>query len=210
MTGPLVVVLATGNAGKARELAGLLGGSFDVRTMPGSVALPAETGLTFAANARLKADAVFAALGRCVAVLADDSGLEVAALDGRPGVLSARYAGEGASDAENVTKLLLELAGRQDRESRFVCALCLVLPDDHAAANGSRVVEVEGSLDGVITRTPLGTGGFGYDPVFQPDGWEITLAQGSPANKDSVSHRGSAARALVARLIGQGLMSDGS
>lgn len=210
MTGPLVVVLATGNAGKARELADLLGGSFDVRTMPGSVALPAETGFTFAANARLKADAVFAALGRCVAVLADDSGLEVAALDGRPGVLSARYAGEGASDAENVTKLLLELAGRQDRDARFACALCLVLPDDQATANGPRVVEVEGSLDGVITRIPLGTGGFGYDPVFQPEGWEITLAQGSPANKDSVSHRGSAARALVARLTEQRSVSDGS
>jgi XTP/dITP diphosphohydrolase len=210
MTGSLVVVLATGNAGKARELACLLGDTFDVRTMPGSVSLPAETGQNFVANARLKAEAVFAALGGCVAVLADDSGLEVASLDGAPGVLSARYAGEGAGDAENVDKLLLELVGRQDREARFACALCLVLPGDHVTANGPRVVEVEGLLDGVITMTPLGTGGFGYDPVFQPDGWEITLAQSYPADKDSVSHRGSAARALVARLIEQGLMSDGS
>jgi XTP/dITP diphosphohydrolase len=210
MTASLVVVLATGNVGKARELTGLLADNFDVRTMPGSVTLPAETGRTFAANARLKAEAVFAALGGRVAVLGDDSGLEVAALDGRPGVLSARYAGERAGDAENVGKLLLELTGRQDRQARFVCALCLVLPNDQAITSRSRLTEVEGVLDGVITMAPRGTGGFGYDPVFQPNGWEITLAQGSPASKDLVSHRGSAARALVARLTEQGLMSDGS
>ena len=210
MTAPIVVVLATGNAGKTRELAGLLGDTFAVQPMPGSIALPAETGRTFAANARLKAEAVFAALGRRYPVLADDSGLEVAALEGCPGVLSARYAGEGASDAENVEKLLLELTGRQDRKARFVCALCLVLPDDQAIPSDCRLIEVEGVLDGVITVAPRGTGGFGYDPVFQPDGWEVTLAQGSPASKDLISHRGSAARALVARLAEQRLVSDGS
>ena len=194
---PTVVVLATGNAGKAREFGRLFGGAFEVRVMPASVGLPEETGETFAANARLKAEAVFRALGGDVAVLADDSGLEVGALGGRPGVLSARYAGERAGDADNVAKLLAELAGGADRRARFVCSLCLLLPR-------GRRVEVEGFSLGTITRAPRGEDGFGYDPVFQPGGWQLTLAEASPEDKDRVSHRGAAARELLRRLSREG------
>jgi XTP/dITP diphosphohydrolase len=218
---PVDLVLATRNPGKAREFARLLERVFSVRPLPPAVALPHETGPTFAANARLKAEAVFSVLGGEVAVLADDSGLEVAALDGRPGVLSARYAGDDARDEENVGKLLAELSGRADRTARFVCALCLALPPEQPAegptervAKGPverpggrpgpdaapRLFEARGVLEGVITQTPRGTEGFGYDPVFQPRGWERTLSEASPADKDGVSHRGAAARALLARL----------
>ena len=191
------VVLATGNAGKVREFNRLLAGAFEVRPLPAGVALPAETGDTFVANARLKAQSAFDALGGDQAVLADDSGLEVAALGGRPGIFSARFAGEGASDADNVAKLLRELSAASDRSARFVCALCLILPP-------SRMTEVEGVTKGSITLAPRGEDGFGYDPVFQPEGWEATLAEASPEDKDRVSHRGAAARALLDHLARQG------
>jgi len=200
VSAPLVVVLATGNAGKAREFARLLAGACEVRLMPPDVELPAETAPTFRGNARLKAEAVFAALRGEVAVLADDSGLEVAALGGRPGILSARFAGAEAGDEANVAKLLDELSGRAAREARFVCSLCLILPDAAGTGEDSRVLEVEGFSPGTITLAPRGADGFGYDPVFQPDGWTKTLAEAAPADKDRVSHRGAAARALVALL----------
>ncbi|OFW58135.1 MAG: hypothetical protein A2133_01575 [Actinobacteria bacterium RBG_16_64_13] len=209
----LSLVLATSNPGKVREFGRLLGGSVNVRAMSPTVALPAESGDTFRANARLKAEAVFGAMEGRVAVLADDSGLEVAALSGRPGVLSARFAGEGASDDENVTKLLRELACAREREALFVCSLCLVLPATPAAGERSDVavlVEVEGVSAGMIMETPRGTDGFGYDPVFQPQGWSRTLAEASPEDKDRVSHRGAAARALLAALAARGLVSRGS
>jgi non-canonical purine NTP pyrophosphatase (RdgB/HAM1 family) len=120
VSGPTVVVLATRNAGKAREFDRLLEGAFDLRTLRADIALPEETGETFAENARLKAETVFAALGGSTAVLADDSGLQVTALRGAPGVQSARYAGENARDEENVQKLLAELRGRGDRTARFL------------------------------------------------------------------------------------------
>jgi XTP/dITP diphosphohydrolase len=200
-----VVVLATGNAGKVREFSRLLGGAFEARPLPAGVGLPLETGDTFAANARLKAVSVFAALGGDHAVLADDSGLEVAALGGRPGIFSARFAGECASDADNVAKLLVELSVASDRSARFVCALCLVMPagPDQADGEGWRAIEVEGVTNGSITLVSRGDDGFGYDPVFQPEGWELTLAEASPADKDAVSHRGAAARALLDRLARQ-------
>ncbi len=207
---PLVVVLATGNLGKAREFTRLLGGAFEVQTMPAYVRLPEETGRAFAANARLKAETVFAALGGMVAVLADDSGLEVAALGGRPGVLSARFAGEGAGDEANVNLLLHELSGEADRAARFVCALCLVLPNERRSMGSPLVVEVEGVSEGTITPSPRGTEGFGYDPVFQPFGWSVTLAEASPESKDQVSHRGAATRALLARLVEEGLVPHGA
>jgi non-canonical purine NTP pyrophosphatase (RdgB/HAM1 family) len=200
----LPVVLATGNAGKVREFARLFADAFAAQPLPQGVELPSETGESFAANARLKADHVFGALGGMQAVLADDSGLEVAALGGRPGIFSARYAGERAGDADNVAKLLAELESSPDRSARFVCALCLVLPVDSAIGSRDRctVVEVEGVTRGSITRAPRGVDGFGYDPVFQPDGWELTLAEASPQAKDGVSHRGAAARALL-ECLGQ-------
>ena len=205
------VVLATGNAGKVREFDRLLAGAFNVLPLPAGVALPAETGRTFAANARLKAQAVFESLGGVRAVLADDSGLEVSALGGRPGIFSARFAGERATDGENVAKLLAEVDGAADRRAQFVCALCLVVPEDGAAGAGGagaesayRLLEVEGVTEGTITFAPRGLDGFGYDPVFQPTGWEFTLAEASPADKDRVSHRGAAARALLDCIDRQG------
>ncbi|NLV71677.1 MAG: RdgB/HAM1 family non-canonical purine NTP pyrophosphatase [Actinobacteria bacterium] len=201
------IFLATGNRGKVWEFGRLLGGSLDIRPMPDTIVLPEETGRTFAENARAKAEWVFAALEGAEAVLADDSGLEVEALDGRPGVQSARYAGVDATDEANVTKLLQDLARCSDRRARFVCRLCLILPGPGADQEGPEVIEVEGRSSGRIMDAPQGTGGFGYDPVFLPEGWAITLAQASPEEKDQVSHRGAAARALLdvlrdRRLVG--------
>ncbi len=198
------MVLASRNRGKAREFERLLGDTFTVRPLPAAVVLPQEVGQTFAENARLKAEAVWNALGGRQAVLADDSGLEVASLGGRPGVHSARFAGETAGDEENVAKLLDELVGMSNREARFVCALCLLLPNDQD--NGSKTfqrIEVEGYCEGTITVLPRGAHGFGYDPVFRPAGWEATLAEADPQTKDLVSHRGAAARALLAHLASE-------
>ncbi len=211
MTVPLAVVLATRNQGKAREFARLLEGAFAVRTVPESITLPEETGKTFAQNARLKAEKVFGALGRQAAVLADDSGLQVAALGGKPGVQSARYAGDHATDEENVQRLLAALSGHAERTARFVCALCFVLPPGQSGPGAtSRVFAAEGLLEGTITAFPRGHDGFGYDPVFEPAGWHVTLAEANPLDKDAVSHRGAAARALLARLREEGVISDGS
>ena len=203
MSEPPVVVLATRNAGKAREFDRLLEGAFEVRALRADIALPEETGETFAENACVKAEGVFAALGGSTAVLADDSGLQVTALSGAPGVQSARYAGESARDEENVQKLLAALRGRGDRTARFVCVLCLVLPvppiGPSTQVTPARFM-AEGHVEGMITRAPRGSDGFGYDPVFQPLGWSETLAEADPIRKDTVSHRGAAARALLARL----------
>jgi XTP/dITP diphosphohydrolase len=139
-------------------------------------------------------------------VLADDSGLEVAKLAGRPGVLSARFAGDGATDEENLAKLLYELREEQDRSARFVCRLCLILTDPLARRAGVGSLEAEGVLDGRITWSPRGSDGFGYDPVFLPAGWDLTLAEADPADKDGVSHRGMASRALVRRMLELDLM----
>jgi len=207
----LPVVLATRNAGKAREFARLLGPAFALRPLPPDAPLPAETGRTFAENAALKARVVASALQEEVAVLADDSGLEVTALGGAPGVRSARFAGEGATDAANVEKLLSALGDTDQRAARFVCALALWLPGrtsgEARPALSARLVTAEGVLEGEITRTPAGSNGFGYDPIFRPRGWEQTLAQGRPEDKDRVSHRAAAAASLRDRLGRQGLLS---
>ncbi len=214
MTTPLAVVLATGNRGKAREFGRLLGEAMVVDPLPPGVTLPEETGRTFAANARLKAESAYSALQGRTAVLADDSGLEVKALGGRPGVLSARFAGPGASDELNVAKLLGELAGSDDRGARFVCCLCLVLPgrpvEGSAALDGAERIEVVGETEGTISIAPRGEDGFGYDPVFQPHGWRFTLAEATPEDKDRVSHRGAAARALLYALEERGVLSHGA
>jgi XTP/dITP diphosphohydrolase len=199
MQAAIPVILATGNAGKVREFDRLFTGVFEVLPLPLGVALPEETGATFAENAKLKAQKVFEGLGGRQAVLADDSGLQVTALGGRPGIYSARYAGDNATDAENVAKLLGELDGAADRGARFACALCLALPACADASAGT-FIEVEGFTSGSITLEPRGLDGFGYDPVFQPEGWGQTLAEASPGDKDAVSHRGAAARALLDRL----------
>lgn len=190
----LRLVVATRNPGKAREFGRLLGEGFVVEALSASVTLPEETGQTFAENALLKARAAAAALGGRVAVLADDSGVAVAALGGLPGVRSARFAGEGANDQANNRKLLAALAGSSDRSARYVCALAVVLP-------GEEVVTAEGELTGSIVLEPRGAGGFGYDPLFRPDGWDMTLAEADGAQKDAVSHR---ARAVAAVRRGLG------
>lgn len=207
VSGPLVVVLATGNAGKAREFDRLLEPVLSVEALPPGVILPPETGQTFYENARLKAQSVFAALEGQTAVLADDSGLEVGALQGRPGLQSARFAGKGATDSENVAKLLGELEGSDDRWARFVCSLVLLLPSEPGDGGSACEVAVEGYSEGSITRVPRGADGFGYDPVFQPNGWKNTLAEATPEEKDHVSHRGAAARALL--LVVSGLPTAG-
>lgn len=187
-----------------------------MEALPPDVEMPKESGKTFAENARLKAEGVFEALGGQFAALADDSGLEVAALDGKPGVQSARYAGEGATDGDNVSKLLAEMAAAEDRSARFVCSLCLVLPFADAGAPecgdyGDRVIiEASATVKGVIEQAPRGTRGFGYDPVFRPEEWTETLGEASIDQKDLVSHRGAAARALLQRMRTEGWLPGGS
>ncbi len=186
-------ILATANAHKVQELAAILAGAgagIELLPLPAGVTLPEETGTTFLANARLKARAVVAATGQVA--LADDSGLEVDALGGDPGVLSARYAGAGADDAANNAKLLAELAGIHgpNRRARFRCVLVLAGP-------GVPEVVAQGALEGFVLPSLRGAGGFGYDSLFQPEGDARSLAEYAPAEKHRVSHRGQAARQLL-------------
>jgi XTP/dITP diphosphohydrolase len=192
---PPFLVVATRNSGKSREFErSLTGLPFSVvgldRFPP--FAAPAETGGTFAANALIKARDAFFRTGHCA--LADDSGLAVDALGGAPGVFSARYAGPDASDADNVAALLAALRETPDdrRGARFVCVLALV-------GDGFEETFV-GDCAGTIRRTPSGNSGFGYDPVFQPDGRSRTFAEMSAAEKFALSHRGAAVRRLRAFL----------
>jgi XTP/dITP diphosphohydrolase len=184
------LVLATRNAHKAREFAALLA-PHDVLALPPEVQLPPETGDTFAANALDKARAAAGATG--LPAIADDSGIEAAALGGAPGVRSARFAGEDASDEENLAKLLREAPAGS--ALAYVCALAYV------DAGGSAHV-VEGRCGGTLAAAPRGDGGFGYDPAFLPDDISDgrTMAELEPAQKDAISHRGRAARALLAHL----------
>jgi XTP/dITP diphosphohydrolase len=152
-----------------------------------------ETGETYLANAALKARAVAAALGE--AALADDSGIEVDALGGRPGVRSARYAGERATDEENLHELLRALKGVPGggRTARYRCLAVLASPD-------GTTTSAEGVCEGTLLNAGRGAGGFGYDPVFVPAGWERTMAELPPEEKDRISHRGKAFRALRAAI----------
>jgi XTP/dITP diphosphohydrolase len=189
---PLLV--ATRNEHKLRELREALPG-VELEPLPAGVELPPEEGDTFAANATGKARAAREATGR--AAIADDSGIEAAALGGRPGVHSARFAGEGASDEANLAKLLSELAESEDRRVTYVCVIALV--DEAGVAS-----LFEGRCEGTLAREPQGSGGFGYDPAFVPDDTgpedERTMAELAPAEKNAISHRGRAARALAAAL----------
>ena len=192
------LLLATRNSHKTREFAAILGGEFVVRDLAHESLMPAiaETGVTFAENAILKAVATSRQFSDDL-VVADDSGLEVDALNGTPGVYSARYAGEGASDQENVAKLLANLAARagsQPFSARFRCLLAL-------ARDGKVLRTFEGVVEGVIVDTPRGTAGFGYDPVFQPVGSNQTFAELSPAEKNRISHRARAIRLLRTYLL---------
>lgn len=190
------LVLATGNVGKQRELAALLAPRGCEIVLQAALGIPAaqETGLTFEANALLKARHAAQLSG--LPALADDSGLEVDALDGRPGVISARYAGAHASDADNLALLLEELTGVPAalRTARYRCVIAFVRsPRDPAPLIAS------GSWEGSIASAPRGTGGFGYDPIFLPEHEERTVAQMGAAEKNAVSHRAGALAALVAQ-----------
>jgi XTP/dITP diphosphohydrolase len=187
------LVLATRNAGKLRELARILGTQValtGLEEFPDAPDVP-ETGATFEANALLKARAIAGHTGLPAA--ADDSGLCVDALGGMPGVLSARWAGRHGDDKANLDLVLAQVADVPDARlrARFVCAAALVVP-----GNAVREVVVTGSLDGRLVRVPRGTGGFGYDPIFLPDGFSQMTAEA----KDAISHRGRAFRALVPYL----------
>jgi XTP/dITP diphosphohydrolase len=200
-----VLVLATRNANKVAEMRDLLGDLpvelVSASAFPG-VPEPEETGETFAENARLKASAVAKATGHCA--LADDSGICVDALGGRPGVRSARWAGPGSGAAEWIAKTLAEMEGVPDerRTARYVCVLALAVPD------GRIVAEAEGTFEGRIARAPRGSGGFGYDPIFLlNDATDRTAAELTPEEKQALSHRGNAARALSPSLLS--LFRDG-
>lgn len=190
-------VLATANPDKAREIATILGDRFVLTPRPSHVPEVEETGLTLEDNARLKATALVEATG--VPAVADDTGLEVDALDGGPGVRSARYAGEDASYADNVAKLLAALGdvvGPQARRARFRTVAIAVWP-------GGDEVVAEGTVAGWIADGPRGEGGFGYDPVFIAAGTGgVTFAEVGAEAKHAVSHRGRAFRALAALISG--------
>ncbi|MDQ2881275.1 MAG: RdgB/HAM1 family non-canonical purine NTP pyrophosphatase [Actinomycetota bacterium] len=201
---PVRVLLATRNAQKLVELRRILAsaeisgvrvlGLDDVRSLP---EIP-ETAATFEGNALAKARDAAAATG--LATIADDSGLEVDALNGMPGVLSARWAGRHGDDAANLQLVLDQLADvPEDRRSAaFVCAAALVVPPG-VGVSGAQTV-VRGHWRGTLTRAARGSNGFGYDPIFVPDGDRRTSAELEPAEKDAVSHRGQAMRALLPAL----------
>lgn len=190
------LLLATSNPHKTREFAQLLGGEFEVVDLSAHPKMPVlpEDGQTFAENAIAKA--INASRKVRGLVLADDSGLEVHALGGAPGIFSARYAGNEAKDGENVEKLLRELAAlpaKTSRRARFRCVLAL-------ARGGTLIDTVEGSVEGNITEEPRGADGFGYDPVFVPAGFDHTFAEMPAELKNQLSHRARAVVALHERL----------
>ena len=194
MAVPPRIALATRNAHKIREVIRIASAwpvewvstqNHDVEAFPDVE----ETGRTYLENATLKAVAVAAALA--MPAMADDSGIEVDALGGRPGVRSARYAGEGATDRDNLTELIRAIKGvpAGGRTARYRCFVVLATPD------GS-TIHAEGSCEGTLITSPKGDGGFGYDPIFLPEGWDRTMAELEPEEKDRLSHRGRALRAL--------------
>jgi XTP/dITP diphosphohydrolase len=189
------LVLATRNPGKVAELsrilaaAGFTDGLIGLDSFPGAPDVP-ETGLTFADNALLKARAIAAYTG--LPAVADDSGLCVDALHGMPGVFSARWSGKHGDDQANLDLVLGQLADVGARGAQFVCVAALFLPEGKR-----REWTTTGVLAGSLTRAPRGTNGFGYDPIFVPDGLAETTAELAPEDKDAISHRGRAFRAIA-------------
>lgn len=197
------IVLATTNSAKLRELEALLS-PWQVEVLAQSAftsdSVP-ETGLTFVENAILKARHAAARSG--LPAVADDSGIEVDALQGRPGIYSARYAGPGASDADNLQRLLVELAGVQSekRSARYRCALAYMRFETDPAP-----IICQASWEGCILTEPRGEGGFGYDPVFRVAGLDLTAAELPAAEKNQLSHRGKALHMLVRELEASGAL----
>ena len=189
------LILASNNANKLREFRSLVA-DMDIELLSqreaGCDFEVDETGTTFEENAYLKASAVTAATG--YAAVADDSGLCVDALNGEPGIYSARYGlGHAASDRERYEYLLQKLEGVEDRSARFVCCICCTFPD------GS-VIRSRGECEGEILHAPKGSGGFGYDPVFHHDCVDKAMAELTPEEKNAISHRGKALRAFIEEL----------
>jgi len=194
-TAKQVFILATRNQHKVREMAELLPG-VDLRPLPDEIPSPPETGDSFEANALIKARSAHAATGE--ATIADDSGIEAAALGDAPGIYSARYAGEGASDEANLEKLLREVgAAGPDRRAAYVCAIALIDEEGHEYV-------FEARCEGTLLDEGRGDGGFGYDPAFVPDetGHQDgrTMAELPPEEKNAISHRGKAVRMLARHL----------
>lgn len=189
------IILASNNKNKMREFRELLAGT-DAEPLSqrdaGCDFEVDETGTTFEENAFLKADAVMKATG-CIAV-ADDSGLVVDALNGEPGIYSARYGpGHAASDAERNEYLLGKLGDEKNRSARFVCCVCCRLPD------GGTII-ARGECEGEILYAPRGSNGFGYDPLFRPRGYEVSMAELSADEKNAISHRGKAMREFIEKF----------
>ena len=191
------VVLATGNVGKLREMSALIAPlGFELITQKDlGIESADETGTTFLENALIKAR--HAARKAKLPAISDDSGIEVDALDGRPGVYSARFAGENASDHDNLRKLLTELhdVPAEFRQARYHCVIVFVRD-----ANDRDPVVAHGTWEGLVATEPRGTGGFGYDPIFVPAGMHDTAAQLTPEKKNELSHRAQALRALAVEL----------
>ena len=189
MTDRKLLVVATGNPGKLKEMQVYLQDlGWELQLKPEELEIE-ETGETFIANACLKASEVAKATGKWS--IADDSGLMVDALNGQPGIYSARY---GKTDADRISRLLTELGSEQNREAQFVCAIAIARPD------GTIALQVEGICRGEILHTPRGTGGFGYDPIFYVPAQQQTFAEMTSDVKRSHSHRGRAFQALVPQM----------
>lgn len=188
------LILASDNAHKLREFREILapyGVEILSKAESGFHEEVEENGTTFTENSRIKAEAVMKATG--LAAIADDSGLCVDALNGEPGVFSARYTGNHAdSDIDRYELVLKKLGDRKDRSARFVCAICCALP------NGD-FIESYGTMEGEIQTGPTGAGGFGYDPIFRPAGYSCSSAELSPEEKNTISHRGKALKEFISK-----------
>lgn len=186
------IVFATNNTHKLIEIRSILRNDFDVLSLSdiGFYEDIPETGATLAENASQKSCTIYKRFN--LDCFSDDTGLEIDSLDGKPGVYSARYAGEGSLYEENVNKVLNELKGKKNRRAAFSTVISLIL-------NGKEF-QFEGRVPGKITNEKHGNGGFGYDPVFQPDGFDVTFAEMPPETKNKISHRGKAMEKLVAFL----------
>jgi XTP/dITP diphosphohydrolase len=189
------IILATGNPGKVRELNAMLKGHYSVVSQKNmKVKEVPETGTSFIENALIKARN--ASLQSKLPALADDSGLEVEALNGEPGIYSARYVREGATDEENMTKLLLNMEPHNNRKAHFCCAMVYIKD-----AEDSNPIIVERRWEGELLREPIGTNGFGYDPIFYLHDYSCSSAQLEPETKNKISHRGQALNDLLVELL---------
>ena len=186
------IVIATHNTHKTDEFRALLGGVWVVEDLiqHPELPVPVEDGNSFEANAAIKARSAAIRLGAGVLVVADDSGLEVDALGGRPGIFSARYAGQGAGDVANRELVLREMEGEANRLARFRCVLAV-------ARGGDVLACFSGSVEGRLTAQEAGQGGFGYDPIFIPEGYEATFGELPPFVKNTLSHRAGALQKLM-------------